>query len=205
MDGQIITVNNFFRHWFTDINIKRYPDDLRILPKNNSVDIYQYSNAQMKHLPENSVKKLLKMMLYSNKPVYLAKGTGRRPNKDTDDDKRSDPNLTYRLKQLKDYIFQKHTYRIPLNLIVDLGLGNFSFKTDLKIIITLERNVNRLFERNKKVFAIPDNLDAFINIYDRRFISYQEIYSTENADLYFTGILRSETALSFTFSIPTTV
>ena len=98
MDGQIITVNNFFRHWFTDINIKRYPDDLRILPKNNSVDIYQYSNAQMKHLPENSVKKLLKMMLYSNKPVYLAKGTGRRPNEDTDDDKRSDPNLTYRLK-----------------------------------------------------------------------------------------------------------
>ena len=81
MDGQMITVNNFFGHWFTDIDIRRYPDDMRILPTNNSVDIYQYSNAQMKYLPEISVKKLLKTMLYSNKRVYLAKDTKRRPNK----------------------------------------------------------------------------------------------------------------------------
>ena len=50
-----------------------------ILPTNNSVDIYQHSNAQMKYLPEKSVKKLLKTMLYSNKPVYLAANTDRRP------------------------------------------------------------------------------------------------------------------------------
>ena len=47
MDAQMMTVNNFFGHWFTDIDIRRYPDDMRILPKNNSVHIYQYSNAQM--------------------------------------------------------------------------------------------------------------------------------------------------------------
>ena len=163
---------------------------MRILPTNNSVDIYQYSNAQMKYLPEKSVKKLLKTMLYSNKPVYLAKGTERRPNNGTDNDKRSDPNLTYRLKQLKAYIFQKHFYRIPLSLIDDLGLVNFSFKTDLKIIITLEGNLNMLFESNKKVTTIADSLDTFINIYDRPFISYQEINLTKNADLYFTGILK---------------
>ena len=45
----MITVNNFFEHWFTDIDIRRYPDDMRILPTNNSVDIYEYSNAQMKN------------------------------------------------------------------------------------------------------------------------------------------------------------
>ena len=28
----MITVNNFFGHWFTDIDIRRYPDDTRILP-----------------------------------------------------------------------------------------------------------------------------------------------------------------------------
>ena len=67
----MITVNNFFGHWFTDVNMTRYPDDTRILPTNNSVDIYQYSNAQLKYLPKNSVKTLLKRMLYSNKPVYL--------------------------------------------------------------------------------------------------------------------------------------
>ena len=47
----MITVNNFFGHWFTDVNRRRYPDDTRILPTNNSVDIYQYSNAQLKYLP----------------------------------------------------------------------------------------------------------------------------------------------------------
>ena len=52
----------------------------------------------MKYLPEKSVKELLKMMLYSNKPVYLEKNTDRRPHNNTDDDKRSDPNLTCRLK-----------------------------------------------------------------------------------------------------------
>ena len=120
MDAQMMTINNFFGHLFTDIDIRRYPDDMRVLPTNNSVEIYQYSNAQMTYLPEKLVKKLLKTMLYSNKPVYLAKDGDRRPNNDDDDNKRSDLNLTYRIAQLKDYIFEKHVYRIPLSLIVDL-------------------------------------------------------------------------------------
>ena len=41
MDSQMITVNNFFGHCFTDTDIRRYPDDTRILPANNSVDVYQ--------------------------------------------------------------------------------------------------------------------------------------------------------------------
>ena len=53
----MITVNNFFGHWFTDIDKRRYPDDMSILPTNNSVDIYQYFNMEMKYLPEKSVKK----------------------------------------------------------------------------------------------------------------------------------------------------
>ena len=61
----------------------------------------------MKYLPEKSVKKLLKTMLYSNKWVYLAKDTKRRPNNDSDNDKRSDPNFTYRIAQLKGYILKK--------------------------------------------------------------------------------------------------
>ena len=72
---------------------------------------------------------------------------------------------------------------------------NFASKTDLRIIITLERNLNKLSESNKRVSTVPENPDAFINIYDRPFISYQEVSLTKNADLYFTGILRSKTAL----------
>ena len=59
----------------------------------------------------------------------------------------------------------------------------------------MERNLNKLLESNKKVATIPDNPDAFINVYNRPYISYQEISLTQQADLYGTGILRSETAL----------
>ena len=59
MDPNMMTVNNFFGHWFTDIDIRRYPDDMMILPTNNSVSIANYSNAQMKQLPEKSVDKLM--------------------------------------------------------------------------------------------------------------------------------------------------
>ena len=134
-------------------------------------------------------------MLYSNKPVYLDKDVHRRPNNSNDDDKRTDPNLTYRIKELKDYLFQKHVYRIALGLIVNLGLVNFAIKTDTKILITLEREMNKLFETNKKLAAVPATPDALINIYDRPYISYQELKLTEASDVYLSGILRSGTAL----------
>ena len=170
MDAQMITVNNVFGHWFTDIDITCYTDDMEILPTNNSVDIYQYSNAQMKYLPEKPVKKLLKTILHSNNPVYLTKNVDRRSHNDDSDAKRTYPNLTYHLAQLKDYIFERHVYRIPLCLIVDLGLVNVSFKTDTKTVLTLKRNMNKLFESNKTVTAIPVNTDALIQSYDRPYI-----------------------------------
>ena len=56
-DEMMMMVNNFFGHWFTDIDIRRYPDNMLILPTNKSVSIANYSNAQIEHLPEKSVKK----------------------------------------------------------------------------------------------------------------------------------------------------
>ena len=56
MDADTITVNNCFEYWITDKDIRCYPDDTRILPTNNNVDVYQYSNAQLKYLPEKSLK-----------------------------------------------------------------------------------------------------------------------------------------------------
>ena len=105
MDADTITVNNFFGHWITGINIQCYPDDTRILPTNNNVDVYQYSNAQLKYPPEKSVKIVLKNLLYANKPVYLDADTNRRSNTNDNVGERSDPNLTYSLVQLKDHVF----------------------------------------------------------------------------------------------------
>ena len=134
-------------------------------------------------------------MLYSNTPVYLAANTDRRPNNDNDDANGSDPNLTYRISNLRNHLFKNNVYRILLTCLCDLGKVNFAMNTDTRIILTLERNMNELFESNKKVAAIPDNPDALIQIYDRPYISYEEINLTQQADIYGTGILRSETTL----------
>ena len=117
------------------------------------------------------MKPLLKPLLHSNKPVFSDENTDRRSNTNYNIDKRSDPNLTYRLAQLSNWIFEKNEYRIPLGLIVDLVLVNFAIKTDTKIVITLERNLNKLFESNKKVTAIPNAPDALIQFHDKLYIS----------------------------------
>ena len=95
------------------MDIWHYPDDTRILPTNNNVDVYQFSNSQLKYLPKDSVATLLKSFLYSNKPVYLDPNVDRRPNNDNDADKRSNPNLNYRMGELKDWNFQKNYYLCP--------------------------------------------------------------------------------------------
>ena len=102
MDSDIITVNNFFGHRITDIDIRRYPDDTRILPTNNNVDVYQFSNSRLKYLPTDSVATLLKTFLYSDKPVYSDANVDSRLNNNDDVNKRSDPILTYRIAELKD-------------------------------------------------------------------------------------------------------
>ena len=36
----VITVNTFFCQWLKEIDVRRYPDNVRILPTNNTVEIY---------------------------------------------------------------------------------------------------------------------------------------------------------------------
>ena len=100
IDGDLITANIFFGQ-----NIRRYPDDTRILPKNNNVDVYQFSNSQLKYFPKDSVATILKSFLHSNKAVYLDANVDRRLNYNNHINKRSNPNLTYRIADLKDLIF----------------------------------------------------------------------------------------------------
>ena len=118
IDNEVMTVNNFFGHWFTDIDIRRYPDDMLILPTNNSVSIANYSNAQMKHLPEKSIKKLAKTMSYSNKAVYLDDNDNRRSHNSATAAVRTDLNLTERIKLFKNYIFQKKSLPNPFNFVM---------------------------------------------------------------------------------------
>ena len=59
---------------------------MMILPTSNSVSIANYSNAEMKHLPIKSVKKLLKTMLYYNIAVYNDDNIDTRSHDSTTDD-----------------------------------------------------------------------------------------------------------------------
>ena len=72
---------------------------------------------------------------------------------------------------------------------------NFAENTDTKFLFTLERNIKRLFESNKKVTSIPTEPDALIQFHDQPYISYEEINLTKTFDIYLSGILRSESAL----------
>ena len=56
IDDDLMTLNNFFAHFIKEINISRYSDDIRILPTNNAVDIYRYSDAMLKHMPDDALK-----------------------------------------------------------------------------------------------------------------------------------------------------
>ena len=53
MDANMIPVNGFFFHWFNELDIKRYPDDVRILPTDKTVSIADYAKNQLKYLPKN--------------------------------------------------------------------------------------------------------------------------------------------------------
>ena len=81
----MITVNIFFACWITDIDIRRYPDDTRILPTNNNIDVCQFAASQLKYLPKDSIKTIENQVLYSNtelensKILYLKKNYFRIP------------------------------------------------------------------------------------------------------------------------------
>ena len=96
--------------------------------------------------------------------VHLAGNKDRRPNNADTEAARGDGNLVYRKNNFTARYALEQEYRIPLGLKTDFGLCNFPIQTDTRIVITLERNLNRLFEDLLKRAAIPTtDPDASIN------------------------------------------
>ena len=56
-DTDLITVNNFFAHFVKEINITRYGNNKQLMSTFSPYEIYQYSDAMLRHLPEK--KRLL--------------------------------------------------------------------------------------------------------------------------------------------------
>ena len=64
IDATMITVNNFLSRWPKEVDIKRYPDDVRITPTNNTVSIADYYAQKIKHMPNKSFDNIKKTLLY---------------------------------------------------------------------------------------------------------------------------------------------
>ena len=69
IEANMITVNNFFAHWIKEITKTKYGRNKQLIPTSALQEIYQYSDAVLKHLPEKSLKKI-NDFLYSEKPLF---------------------------------------------------------------------------------------------------------------------------------------
>ena len=165
IDDDLVTVNGFFFRWLKEIDIRRYPDDVRILPSNNTVSIADYAANQLKHLPDKSLADIRDTILYNKNSVVLTGSKDRRSNTSTDIKDRQDANLVWRLSNLKGDLKEKNYFRIPSGWLLSLGLVNFAYQLDTRFIFTLETNLNRLFESNAKA-NIPDAPDTQIIFHD---------------------------------------
>ena len=151
IDSYLITVNNFFAHLIKEIGLTRYGNDRQHIPTFSPYEIHQYSDAMLKHLPKNSLKKIEKTMLYSKKLIYFNKTTlDRRPHNSSSGNDITDLNINERITEFQDQLKNEFVYRIPLRYFTDLGKINFPLKIDFRIKCQFETDVKKLFESKKK-------------------------------------------------------
>ena len=105
IDDNLMTVYNFFAHFIKEIDIRRYGNVMRILPANNTVDIYRYSEAMLKHMPDDALKTYGETLLYSKKAIKLGINVDGHPN--DIDNSRTDDNLNDLIDKFHDLLGKK--------------------------------------------------------------------------------------------------
>ena len=63
-------VNNFFASSLKEIDVRPYPDDVRILPTNNTVEVCNYTAQQIKHLLAKPLDDIKEMILYEKSSCF---------------------------------------------------------------------------------------------------------------------------------------
>ena len=69
IDADLITVNNFLAHFVKDVSFTNSGSDKELIPTFSPYEIYQYSDAMLKHLPNDALRTVEKTQLYSKQPV----------------------------------------------------------------------------------------------------------------------------------------
>ena len=186
-------MNNFLVHWIKQIDIKRYGDDMPILPLTNTVDIYRNSDELLKHMPKDALKTIENDLLYSKNKVAIY---------GNDDDIRAyhtttnaaalhriDENLTERIEKVQDQLKNEYVYRIPLKYLCDVGLVNQCFKFNTNYVLTLETDMQKLFETNNNQVAevLPASVNGSIFFTSGPYIMYQYFKLVNNFRTYLEG------------------
>ena len=171
-------VNNFFSHWIKEIDIKRYPDQFKILPTNNIVPIADHAAKYLKHMPDDALKTIKSTLLYEKIPVVL-KSDRRSNTSDTPAD-RTDNNI---VKRTADFtpasLLKKVYYRIPLKFFTELGNVNCQHNINTNFTFTLETNTMKLFENTAKA-GLNLEPDAAVHFHERPYITYNVIQLDSN-------------------------
>ena len=196
-----ITVNNFFAHWIKEIDIKRLGDDTPIFPTTNTVEIYKYSDAILKHIPKNALAVIQNDLLYSRKKVKLPASEDRRDQhtaQGEDADNRTDDNIDDRIQKFRTQLQNTYYYRIPLKYICDIGYVNTPIKFNTKWRLTFETNMSRLFESKTNLAAdaeYPDNVDAKIILDSAPYLLFHQFSLEDTYRAYFEGAMISNQIL----------
>ena len=175
-----ITVNNFFVHWVKEIDIKCYGNELPVLPLTNTVEIYKYSNAMLKHVPKEALEFLRYDLLYSKKKVKLPDDEDRRDEHTAangNEDNRTDDNINDRIEKFQNQIRTTYYYRKPLKYVCNIGLVNQPVQFKTKWHLTLETNMQKLFKSKTNQAAgagLPNNVDAKIILDSAPYILYYQ-------------------------------
>ena len=212
IDDDMIPVNNFFTHWIKDVNMRRYGDDIAVLPINKTMDIYRYSDAMLKHLPDKALATFQKNILYSKKPVII-KGD----NAGTISDRRNHiaaaarnsntgDNIEDRIAKFNqdDALSENKVYRIPLKYLVDIGLVNLPTEFNINLTFNLEKTMGKLFETRKKIpnttagraAALPTTVpDKSVYFYAIPYIQYEQIKLNDTFQKYVKKTINSKRVL----------
>ena len=114
-------------HWIKEIDIKRYGDDIPVLLLTNTVEVYKYSDAMLKHMLDDALDVIQYDLLYSNKRVQIRGNRDRRQHRTAagvNANVRTDDNIEDRIAKFQNQIQTTKYYRIPLKYLWDPGLVN---------------------------------------------------------------------------------
>ena len=186
----VITANNFFAHLIKETDFKRNGNDIPILPLTNMVDIYRYSDEMLKHMPEEALKTIENDLLYGkNKVRFYGNDNKRRAHYTTANatvPNRTDENLTDRITKFQNQLKNECIYSIPLKYLCDLGLVNQCYKFNTKYVLTLEKDIQRLFEAsiNQATDTLPRTVNAEIILTSASYIMYEQFKLDDNFRTY---------------------